>query len=106
VKKPGIVFDVLLQRREQLKSAFEAIDGDQTGRIDRQFVFEVLQQLKAPLPEDPSDLSRLAAVHEVREKGPGISFAEFISGKKYVGKKYLMSNFEKKKKKKKKKKKR
>jgi Ca2+-binding EF-hand superfamily protein len=95
----------MLQRREQLKNAFELIDGDQTGRIDRQFVFEVLQDLGAPLPEDPADLTRLAAVHEAREKGSGINYAEFVKGKKYVGKKYLMSTFESKKKKKKKKKK-
>jgi len=85
--------------------AFESIDGDQTGRVDRQFIVEVLCEVGAPLPVDSIDIGRLLAVHESKEKGPGIDYVEFLSGKKYIGKQYLVEIYDTKSKKRKKKKK-
>lgn len=91
------------QRREDILNAFETIDSDRSGFVDKESLVEVLQAVGAPLPPDQADTNRLAAMHEAKEKGAGINYVEFLSGKKYVGKKYLMAAFIPKKKKKKKK---
>jgi len=59
---------------------------------------EALNSMSAPLPED--DVKKLIMAHE-KSKDSGIDFAEFMAGKKYVNKLYLMSSFDGKKKKKK-----
>ena len=55
--------------------------------------------MAAPLPED--DTKKLLMAHEKAAKDSQIDFSEFLSGKKYVNKLYLMSSFDGKKKKKK-----
>ena len=60
---------------------------------------EVLQSMSAPLPED--DTKKLLMAHEKAGRDSMIDFMEFLSGKKYVNKLYLMASFEGKKKKKK-----
>ena len=60
---------------------------------------EVLNGMQAPLPED--DTKKLLMAHEKAAKDSQIDYNEFLSGKKYVNKLYLMSSFEGKKKKKK-----
>lgn len=60
---------------------------------------EVLQSLSAPLPED--DTKKLLMAHEKVGRDNLIDFNEFLGGKKYVNKLYLMASFEGKKKKKK-----
>lgn len=59
---------------------------------------EVLQSMSAPLPED--DTKKLLMAHEKNKEGQ-IDPNEFLGGKKYINKLYLMSSFEGKKKKKK-----
>lgn len=59
---------------------------------------DVLQTMSAPLPED--DTKKLLQAHEKSKEGE-IDYSEFLSGKKYINKLYLMSSFEGKKKKKK-----
>lgn len=59
---------------------------------------EVLQTMSAPLPED--DTKKLLLAHEKNKEGQ-VDPNEFLGGKKYINKLYLMSSFEGKKKKKK-----
>lgn len=51
------------------------------------------------MPEE-NDIKKITMAHEAG-RGAGINYEEFLTGKKYVNKQYLMSAFEGKKKKKK-----
>ncbi|XP_076801547.1 ankyrin repeat and EF-hand domain-containing protein 1-like isoform X1 [Clavelina lepadiformis] len=72
-------------------------DSDLKGNyVDRQDFDNVMKQLGAPIEDDIR--KRLYEVHDKDRKGV-LEVDEFLSGKKYISKTYLMSAFEGKKKK-------
>ncbi|KAF6028163.1 ANKEF1 [Bugula neritina] len=93
------LYDWSFARAEPLTEQFKKFDPDSTGQIPKDDFLEVLQSLSAPLPED--DTKKLLMAHEKVGRDNLIDFNEFLGGKKYVNKLYLMASFEGKKKKKK-----
>ena len=79
---------------------FQKFDADGNGTVPKDDFLEGLQNMGAPLPEEP-DIKKLIAEHDNNRDG-NVNYDGFLSGKKYVNKLYLMSAFEGKKKKKKK----
>jgi hypothetical protein len=80
---------------------FHKFDADGTGTIMGEDFLEMLQNAGAPMPQE-SDMKKVVQAHE-KGKDTGVDYMDFLGGKKYINKAYLMSAFEEKKKKKKKK---
>ncbi|XP_071963707.1 ankyrin repeat and EF-hand domain-containing protein 1-like [Antedon mediterranea] len=90
------LYDWSIERQTTLKDRFEDLDKDDEQRITREQFLEVLNDLDAPVDEE--DFKTLYLAHDKNKEG-FINYSEFLSGKKYVHKTYLMSAFEKKEKK-------
>ena len=94
------LYDWVNARTEQLMEMFRRFDADGTGVIQKDDFSDGMQSLEAPLPEVPDELKRLLMAHE-KTSNDVIDYNDFLAGKKYLNKLYLMSAFEGKKKKKK-----
>lgn len=92
------LYDFCYHRRQKLLDVFEQLDGDRIGRLDRKDFLDSLTEADTPLPSDSSALSKLLSMHE---KDKLIDYAEFLTGKKYVTKKYRAEAFDSAKKRKK-----
>ncbi|XP_033103431.1 ankyrin repeat and EF-hand domain-containing protein 1-like [Anneissia japonica] len=90
------LYDWCVERQNILRERFEDVDKEGTERISREEFLEVLTNLDAPVDEENFKTVYLA--HDKNKEGV-INFSEFLTGKKYVHKTYLMSSFEKKEKK-------
>ena len=91
------LYDFCCERQQQVLDIFLKFDADGTGTLSKDDFLEGLQNIGAPIPED-TDMKKIFQAHD---KGGGIiDYNEFITGKKYINKLYLMSAFEGKKKKK------
>lgn len=95
------LYDFCFEKEKQLLETFTKFDADGTGQVPKEDFVETLQNSGAPLPEE-SDLKKILAAHDKGRDSAGIDYNDFLSGKKYINKQYLMSAFEEKKKKKKK----
>ena len=92
------LYDFVQERQEQLLDMFRKFDADGTETIPKEDFLEGLQNMGAPMPED-NEMKRVAALHDKNKDGT-VDYSDFIGGKKYLNKLYLMSAFEGKKKKK------
>jgi len=81
-----VLYDYVHQKKEQILGLFEDIDGDQLGRISKEDFITVLRESSAPLPDDSS--TEMRTLLQIHEKENRIDYAEFLSGKKYINKKY------------------
>ena len=89
------MYDFIYERQETVKSMFQKYyDPDDEGTVGKNEFVDTLMSMNAPLSEE--EIRKIAAAHD---KGGKIDYNEFIGGKKYVNKNYLMSAFEGKKKK-------
>lgn len=93
------LYDFCCERREQLMEMYQKFDGDGTGTLSKEDFTEGLSNLGAPLP-DANELKRIIALHD-KNHDHTVDYADFLVGKKWVNKLFLMSAFEPKKKKKK-----
>ena len=93
------LYDFCCERNNTLLELFQKYDADAARTIAQDDFVEVLEGAGAPVPED-NDMKKILMSHEA-SRGGDISYEDFLTGKKYVNKLYLMSAFEGKKKKKK-----
>ena len=93
------LYDFCYERHEQFMEMYTKFDGDGTGTVSREDFTEGLTNMGAPLPDD-NEMKKLSALHD-KNHNQTVDYGDFLSGKKYVSKFYLMSAFEAKKKKKK-----
>ncbi len=94
-----LLYDFCHERREQATDLFHKYDVDGLGTLSRDDFMEVLHSVNAPVP-DESDMHRVVTLHEKRNNA--VDYNEFLTGKKYINKQYLLSAYEGKKKKSKK----
>lgn len=94
------LYDYCYERQTALADLFKKFDADESGMVPREDFVEGLQNMGAPIPEE-TDLKKILMAHEKSRDG-GVDYNDFLSGKKYINKLYLMSAFDGKKKKKKK----
>lgn len=78
---------------------FAKYDPDDKGVINKDDFSDSLQGLNAPIEDD--EMKKLLTIYDKNRDGK-IDFNDFLTGKKFLNKNYLMSAFEGKKKKKKK----
>lgn len=90
------LYDWSYTRQSDLLDLFKSYDPDAIGQIRKEDFVDCLQSLNAPLPEE--EVKGLVQAHDKRKDG-SIDYGEFLSGKRYLNKAYVMSAFEKKKKK-------
>ena len=93
------LYDFCNERLSSVLEMFRKFDVDGTGYITKDDFAEGLQNMGAPLPED-TDLKKIVAAHDKNKDGT-MEYNDFLTGKKYINKQYLMSAFGDKKKKKK-----
>ena len=87
----------MYERQETVKNMFQKYyDPDEEGTINKNEFVDTLLGMSPPISEE--ELRKVANSHD---KSGKVDYNEFIAGKKYVNKNYLMSAFEGKKKKKK-----
>ncbi|ELU14970.1 hypothetical protein CAPTEDRAFT_153089 [Capitella teleta] len=94
------LYDFCYAKEKEFLKTFQKFDADGTGFIMPEDFSEILQNAGAPMPHE-SDMKKTLQLHD-KGKDAGVDFVEFLNGKKYINKAYLMSAFEDKKKKKKK----
>ena len=94
------LYDFAFERQQILRETFQKFDADGNNCVPKEEFLESLQNMGAPLPEEP-DIKKLMAEHDKNRDG-NVNYEDFLGGKKYINKLYLMSAFEGKKKKKKK----
>jgi hypothetical protein len=90
------LYDHVCVRLGLFTEAFQKADAEQTGKIARDEFIETVQCMCVVMPEDV-DLERVASANE---KEKMIDYKEFLLGRKYINKQYLVSAYEGKKKKK------
>ena len=95
------LYDFCFERQQMLTDMFKKFDADNNGTIPKEDFIEGLQNMGAPLPSEERDVKTLVSDHDKNRDGC-IDYNDFLGGKKYVNKQYLMSAFDGKKKKKKK----
>ncbi|XP_052275632.1 ankyrin repeat and EF-hand domain-containing protein 1-like isoform X2 [Dreissena polymorpha] len=89
------LYDFIFERQEMIKNEFQKYyDPDEEGTVSKSEFVDMLLGKSPPVSEE--ELRRVQGAHD---KGGKIDYNEFILGKKYVNKNYLMSAFEPKKKK-------
>ena len=92
------LYDFITERAETVKSMFQKYyDPDEEGTCGKNEFVDTLIGMNSPATEE--ELKKVAQLHD--KKDGKVDYNEFINGKKYVNKNYLMSAFEGKKKKKK-----
>ncbi|XP_064602461.1 ankyrin repeat and EF-hand domain-containing protein 1-like isoform X2 [Liolophura sinensis] len=94
-----LLYDWVYERQQKIMDMFTKFDPDAKGTINTDDFIDSLQGLNAPVEEE--ELKKIAILHDKNKDGT-VNYSDFIAGKKYVNKNYLMSSFEGKKKKKKK----
>lgn len=92
------LYDFCHERSQQLLEIFQKYDVDAERSLPVADFIEALENFGAPMP-DENDMKKIAMAHEV-SKGQ-VSYEDFLTGKKYINKQFLMSAYEPKKKKKK-----
>ncbi|KAK6183722.1 hypothetical protein SNE40_011147 [Patella caerulea] len=93
------LYDWVQSRQLILENIFKNYDSDVTGYVNKEDFLDGLTDLNVPLEEE--ELTKIATLHDKSKDGK-IDYNDFIAGKKYLNKNFLMSAFEGKKKKKKK----
>lgn len=89
------MYDFVYERQEMIKNMFQKYyDPDEEGAVSKNEFVDTLLGMNPPVNEE--ELRKIATANE---KGGKIDYNDFIGGKKYVNKNYLMSAFEGKKKK-------
>lgn len=96
-----LLYDFSCERRDNLMEVFQKFDADSIGGITREDFVDALENIGAPMPEE-HELKKILTAHD-KGKEVGIDYVEFLTGKKYINKLYLLSAFDGKKKTKKKK---
>ena len=89
------LYDFTCAKQEQLLAELQLLDKDRNGKIVKEDLVECLQAMSAPLP-DEGQMTKILNLHDKVERY--INYVDFVAGKKYVNKQYLMSAYEKKKK--------
>ncbi|KAK3583308.1 hypothetical protein CHS0354_038919 [Potamilus streckersoni] len=92
------LYDWVFQRQETIKNMFKTYDPDDDGTVSKEDFFDSISGMNAPVQEE--ELRKVMQLHDKRDGK--IDYNEFIIGKKYLNKNFMMSAFEGKKKKKKK----
>ena len=92
------LYDWTIENQAKLIEAFETRDPDVNEVLPTTDFYSVLSDLDAPIDEDSFKL--LSASHDKARENV-INYNDFLGGKKYVHKTFLMSAYEKKDKKKK-----
>ncbi len=96
-----VLYDFCYERKDNLLETFHKYDVEEVGGVTKEDFLEALNNIGAPIPQE-TDLKKLLLAHD-KGKEVGIDYSEFVGGKKYVNKLYLMTAYDAKKKKKKKK---
>lgn len=92
------LYDFITERQETVKSMFQKYyDPDEEGTCGKNEFVDTIMGMNSPATEE--ELRKIVQLHD--KKDGKVDYNEFINGKKYVNKNYLMSAFEGKKKKKK-----
>ncbi|XP_022108549.1 ankyrin repeat and EF-hand domain-containing protein 1-like isoform X2 [Acanthaster planci] len=92
------LYDWTHENQTRLMEHFQQMDPDGNEVLSKEDFYDILVTLEAPINED--SFKALFLLHDKTKEGV-INYHEFLAGKKYVHKTYLMSAFEKKEKKKK-----
>ena len=92
------LYDWANERATLIAEMFQKFDPEETGSIPKDVFEEGLKNIDAPVDDDI--LKKIVPLHDKKRDG-NVDYNEFLTGKKYVNKQYLMSAFEGKKKKKK-----
>ena len=92
------LYDWTIEHSAKLQEIFEAKDKDGNDVLPIPEFYSVLSDLDAPIDEEHFKL--LCAAHDKARENV-INYGDFMGGKKYIHKTYLMSAYEKKDKKKK-----
>ena len=93
------LYDFCYSRQDALREMFEKYDADNSGVLPASEFTECLTNLGAPMPGD-AEWKTVLNVHD-KDRQNVVDYNEFLGGKKWVNKLFLMSAFEGKKKKKK-----
>ncbi|XP_052770216.1 ankyrin repeat and EF-hand domain-containing protein 1-like isoform X2 [Mya arenaria] len=89
------LYDFIYERQDMVKNMFQKYyDPDEEGTVSKNEFLDTIMGMSPPISEE-----ELRRVQAAQDKGGKVDYNEFISGKKYVNKNYLMSAFEGKKKK-------
>ncbi|XP_013406383.1 ankyrin repeat and EF-hand domain-containing protein 1 isoform X2 [Lingula anatina] len=94
------LYDWSFSRQKEIVEMMQKFDPDISGFVQKDDFIECLQNSGAPLP-DEAELKKLTLAHD-KNKDNTVDYNDFLTGKKYINKLYLMSAFEGGKKKKKK----
>lgn len=90
------LYDYIYVMHDSLMEVFKKLSSTESGgKISRDDFVEVLQGLSIQLP-DETDLKKVIGAHDT---DGNIDFKEFLTGKKFINKQYLMAAYEPKKKK-------
>lgn len=94
-----LLYDSVCTKKDELTDMFVKSDSESPGKVTKEDFLDILQNVGIAVPSQElmKSVVQLYLVENL------ISYQDFIAGKKYVNKQYLMSAFEGKKKKKKKK---
>jgi len=93
------LYDFCNERISQVLEMCLKCDMDANGTASKDDFVEGLQNMGAPIPEE-NDLKKTLQAHD-KNKDNTVDYNDFLTGKKYINKLFLMSAFEGKKKKKK-----
>lgn len=91
------MYDWATERTQKLLNMFKKYDPDEKGSITKDVFSDLVTGMEAPVEED--ELKKIVIAHDKAKNG-SVDYNDFMTGKKYVNKNYLMSAFEGKKKKK------
>ncbi|XP_064621436.1 ankyrin repeat and EF-hand domain-containing protein 1-like isoform X2 [Lineus longissimus] len=92
------LYDWSVEKSKALLELCQKFDPDANGYLPKDDFEECLRNLGAPLNDDA--LKKVLPLHDKNKDG-NVDYKDFLTGKKYVNKLYLMSAYEGKKKKKK-----
>lgn len=91
------LYDWVYERSEKILNMMIKYDPDEKGTVTKDNFADSLTGMGAPVEEE--EMKKVVAAHDKNKDG-NVDFNDFLTGKKYVNKNYLMSAFEGKKKKK------
>ena len=94
------LYDYMSEHKDRILETFLKCDEAKTGRIPKEQFIEVLSQEGFQNLIETEEMKKMILQHE--KDNNEIDYELFLTGKKYVGKQFLLSSFEAKKKKKKK----
>lgn len=93
------LYDWVNERQTKLVEQLLKYDPDETGKVNKDDFAEVLMGMGVPIEDE--EMKKIVIAHDKGKEGK-VEYNDFIGGKKYLNKNFLMSAFEGKKKKKKK----